>query len=83
MERPNYKTISSFRELKDYLLSVRPVASGHKVLKYDVAFVGDEGIVRQKHLMPSGEPAWFFYGYLDDVKHNVALGLLEPTGGTK
>lgn len=75
---PDYNTIETFQDLKEYLIAVRPEALGRPVLKYDIKFVSGEGIVRQKHLMLDGSTKWMFYGYLVDVLHNIKLGLLEP-----
>ena len=73
--------ISGIRDLKEYLLRVRPVADGRDVIKYDVASeLGEHTLIVRQLLSGkrAGRDRWRFYGYLDDVISNISKGLLEP-----
>ena len=73
--------ISGIRDLKEYLLRVRPIAEGRNVIKYDVASELGESTLIVRQLLEGrrgGRDRWRFYGYLDDVIQNISKGLMEP-----
>ena len=76
--RPGDKVvICTITDLKQYLLHVRRETRGKKVIKYRLRTqLVEDPIVEQQLLTPHG-PKWEFYGFLEDVIHNVRKGLLE------
>lgn len=65
--------LGSITELKRYLLQHRPIVRGLPVDRYDVR----DGEVRARLVYPDGSKAWEFAGYLEDLAHNIQLGLYE------
>jgi hypothetical protein len=82
----NYKEVTSFKTLKEYLMEVRPQTNrGDKVICYRVITRPwpngprpYETFIETEALGPAGTYREF-YGYLEDVFHNVNHGLLEIT----
>lgn len=80
----NYKEVTSFKTLKEYLMEVRPQTNrGDKVIRYRVITRPwpngprpYETFIETEALGPAGTYREF-YGYLEDVFHNVNHGLLE------
>ncbi len=69
--------LGSITELKAYLLRMRPTMRGLPVDRYDVK--DDE--VRARLVYPDGTKAWVFSGFIEDIAHNIQLGLYE--GGSR
>lgn len=65
--------IGGIRDLKTYLLQVRPTMWGLRVDRYD-AFNGN---VRARMVYPDGSRRWAFFGELENVAHNAQKGLYE------
>jgi hypothetical protein len=81
----DYKQVKSFQDLREYLIQVRPLANnGDKVLYYKVVSKpwkhGPRPTETWVEAVIQGSVGQYkkFYGYLEDVFHNVDAGLLEP-----
>ena len=80
-----YTDVKSFIQLKEYLLQVRPLAdNGDPIVKYRVVSKPWKNGPRPNETWVEAEVQGRlgtykkFYGYLEDVFHNVNAGLLEP-----
>jgi len=65
--------IAGIRDLKAYLLRIRPTMWGLRVDHYDVF----EGNVRARLVYPDHTRRWAFFGELENVAHNAQKGLYE------
>lgn len=66
-------TLAGLGSLKRYLKNTIHTYNGLPVVNFNCK--GEEVLVR--YVQPNGEAASAFFGYVDDVAHNVQLGLLE------